>query len=218
MRNIKGIAVGLCLAAAIVGFSTSSKATLIGTDVDVFLSVGGTTVINQTLSVTAPSSSVFGKFRWRRLLRNCAGRPAGIRRFEFYAHSLQLLVRWGFPVRRLANIVFAKCRQHRFGIIADRRLCQEARRRSPTPPSPYPGHRFRLVSRRIISILRRRPYPSLLALHSSALGLSVLLSRDANEPPDADQWEVPNKCQVWRSFGAAGFFCRTSVKGQQRLF
>jgi hypothetical protein len=62
MRNIKGIAVGLCLAAAIVGFSTSSKATLIGTDVDVFLSVGGTTVINQTLSVTAPSSSVSANF------------------------------------------------------------------------------------------------------------------------------------------------------------
>ena len=44
------------LSILIVGlFVSPAQATLIGTDVDVFLSVGGTTVINQTLSVTAGS-------------------------------------------------------------------------------------------------------------------------------------------------------------------
>lgn len=62
MGTIKSIAAGICLSVAAVGFSTSSSATLIGTDVDVFLSVGGTTVINQTVSVTAPSTSASGSF------------------------------------------------------------------------------------------------------------------------------------------------------------
>lgn len=62
MSVLKTMVAGICLSIATFGLSTASKATLIGTDVDVFLSVGGTTVISQTVSVTAPSSGANGSF------------------------------------------------------------------------------------------------------------------------------------------------------------
>ena len=216
MRNIKGIAVGLCLAAAIVGFSTSSKATLIGTDVDVFLSVGGTTVINQTLSVTAPSSSVsanFGGVDYSVIV------PDGLPGSDGSSFTL-IPFNFSFGGDFRSDVLLTLSSLNAAASFRDYRrpaALQEARRRSP-------HLRHRILSSIQVGLptyhfdIETTAVPEPVGITFFSIGLSVLLSRDANEPPTLINGKYLTSARYGRSFGAAVFFCRTSVKGQQRLF
>lgn len=61
-RARHGIFATVAAMLAMFAVGSPARATLIGTDVDVLLTVGGSTVINQTVSVTSPSSFVSASF------------------------------------------------------------------------------------------------------------------------------------------------------------